>query len=372
MRRVCVYVVVLAIAIALLSSVSAGAYNWSVQYAIDTSQSVFGVSQSPYPRDNRGLAISPDGRYLYAGYNNSYNSTGEVRKIDLTVSDYIDATVARTTGVRGKSIAVDDAGRVYLAEGSTIQVYDADLTASMYSITTTKCEGLTVAREGGALVLYGTDRTNKTLTRWELTESGGSITGATASGLDGDGVVSITGASSLRGVEVDNSGNIWMADQDANKVFRVDSAGGSLASVDIATPMDLAFNGSSMLVTGYTSRAISVVGADMSISSVLSVPWESLELDPDGQSAGGALSGIVAVGDGFYVTNETGQTADEKSTYGRIDDNSGTIEGKFYTDTLYDDNDPILHASVPEPGSLIALITGLVGLVGIASRRKRA
>jgi len=34
----------------------------------------------------------------------------------------------------------------------------------------------------------------------------------------------------------------------------------------------------------------------------------------------GRLSGIVAVpGKGFFVSNEAGQTANQKSTYGRID-----------------------------------------------------
>src|SRR5271168_4135002 len=75
------------------------AYKWSVQYLIDNSQSVFGRSQQVYPRGNRGLAISPDGNFLYAAYTQSFNSgvtlrprdslmtnTGEVRKIDLRVS----------------------------------------------------------------------------------------------------------------------------------------------------------------------------------------------------------------------------------------------------------------------------------------------
>jgi len=39
-------------------------FDWSVQYMIDESQSDFGASQATYPRDNRGLAISPDGQYL--------------------------------------------------------------------------------------------------------------------------------------------------------------------------------------------------------------------------------------------------------------------------------------------------------------------
>jgi hypothetical protein len=90
----------------------------------------------------------------------------------------------------------------------------------------------------------------------------------------------------------------------------------------------------------------------LSAGDDITVPWTSLELDPDGQSAGGALSGIAIFGDGFFVANETGQTADEKSTYGRTDGNSGYIGDKFYTDLYKDDNDPILFA-IPAPATII-------------------
>jgi hypothetical protein len=339
--------------------------DWSVQYMIDSSQTDFGELQSPNPRNTRGLALSADGQYLYAGYNNGSN-VGEVRKIDLTVSDYIDASVARVTGVRGKSIAVDDAGRVYLGEGTSIKIYDGDF-GFQYSIATTNCEGVTVQREGGTLAMYATDRNNKTVSRWALTESGGAITGAALGGLDGDGVVSVTGASSLRGLDIDLDGRIWMADSGANLVFRVNGDGTGLTSVSVAKAMDIGFDNGRALVTQYTSRTISVLDViDMSLVSSVTVPWAGLELDPDGQSAGGALSGIVVLpGEGFYVSNETGQTADEKSTYGRTDGNSGWIGDKFYTDLSSDDNDPILLA-VPEPATLSILTLG-----GLAMLRRR-
>jgi len=343
-----------------------GNLDWSVQYMIDTSQTDFGELQSPNPRNNRGLALSADGQYLYAGYNNGSN-VGEVRKIDLTVADYIDASVARVTGVRGKSIAVDDAGRVYLGEGTSIKIYDGDF-GFQYSIGTTNCEGVTVRREGDTVALYATDRNNKTVSRWALTESGGAITGAALAGLDGDGVVSVTGASSLRGLDIDLDGRIWMADNGANLVFRVNGDGTGLTSVSVAKAMDIGFDNGRALVTQYTSRTISVLNvSDMSLVSTLTVPWAGLELDPDGQSAAGALSGIVVLpGEGFYVSNETGQTADEKSIYGRTDGNSGWIGDKFYTDLSFDDNDPILWA-VPEPATVLMLVSG--GLFALIRRR---
>jgi hypothetical protein len=59
----------------------------------------------------------------------------------------------------------------------------------------------------------------------------------------------------------------------------------------------------------------------------------------------GALGAIVAIpGKGFFVTNESGQTAGQRSTYGRADDNTEIIAGTLYRDAFNDDNDPILRA----------------------------
>src|SRR5438128_1460071 len=74
--------------------------TWSVQYLIDNSQpadaadALLGGDQLLNPRSNRGLAISPDGKFLYAGYNNA-SPFFEVRKIDLSQPDYTLATVHR-------------------------------------------------------------------------------------------------------------------------------------------------------------------------------------------------------------------------------------------------------------------------------------
>ena len=336
------------------ATINPGSLVWSVHYLIDQSQSVFEKSQFVGPRDNRGLALSPDGRYLYAGYNNptSEPSTFQVRKIDTTIADYINATVAVLPGYRGKAIATDDLGRVYLAEGTKIAIYDSNLATSLWEITgLTLVEGVAVTRENGTLVLYATDRSNKTLTRYEISEGTGvTITGYTKTGLDGDGEISITGASNLRGVEVDPAGRIWMADISANKVFRVNTDGSGLVSVSVIKPIDIAFDNTQAFVTQYTSRTIIVLNqSDMSLVTTLTPPWAALVLDSDGQSAGGALSGI-AMGPGqfFYVANEAGQTANEKSTYGRCDEQSDNPGGPCtYTDLTHDDNDPILKALTP-------------------------
>jgi hypothetical protein len=336
------------------------AYKWSVQYLIDNSQSVFGRSQEVYPRANRALAISPDGNFLYAGYIQSFNSggplrlrnsrstdSGEVRKIDLRVADYEDATRAVLQYHRAKAIAVDDQNHVYLAEGQVIEVYDADLKQVLLSIPMTECDGVAVAREGGDTVLYATDRELGELHRFLIdTRWGSDGCKATPAGFGGGGVMKVPGAKSLRGVAVDAKGRIWMADEEANLVFRVDANESNMASVQVNRATEIAFYDDTALVARGTDRQIALISPDMVVTGNLSVPWEELELSPYGNDHTGALGGIAVIpgGKGFFVANEHGQTSDQKSTYGRTDQNSEVIDGKLYTDAFQDDNEPILRA----------------------------
>jgi sugar lactone lactonase YvrE len=336
------------------------AYKWSVQYLIDNSESVFGRSQQVYPRANRGLAISPDGNFLYAAYTQSFNSgaklrprdsrmtnTGEVRKIDLRIADYEAATTVVLPYHRAKSIAVDDQTRVYLAEGDTIEVYDSDLKDVIVSIPMQTCDGVAVTHEQGETVLYATERDMCELHRYLIdTRFGTGGAQATPAGLGGNGVLKIAGAKSLRGLAIDPKGKIWIADEQADKVFRVDPDGTNLASVDVSRPMAIAFYDDTALVTRYIDCQIALISEDMVVTGNLSAPWEELELSPFGNDHDGALSGIAVIpgGKGFYVANEHGQTANQKSTYGRSDQSSEVVGDKIYTDAFGDDNDPILRA----------------------------
>ena len=358
------FAILLATLLALNTAVWAGAplaYKWSVQYLIDNSQSVFGRSQEVYPRANRGLAISPDGNFLYASYNQSFNSgaplrprdsretdTGEVRKIDLRVADYEDATKVILPFHRAKAIAVDNQNRVYLAEGNRIEVYDANLKNVLLNLPADTCDGVAVTREGGDTVLYATERDARELHRFLIdTRFGSAGAPGTPAGFGGNGIMKIPGAVSLRGVAVDPKGKIWMADVAANKVFRIDPDGSNLTSVDVEKPMAIAFMDDTALVTKSTEREIALVTLDsMVVTGNLSVPWEELELSAYGNNRVGSLAGIAIIpgGKGFYVANEHGQTSDQKSTYGRTDQNSEVIDGKLYTDAFQDDNEPILRA----------------------------
>jgi DNA-binding beta-propeller fold protein YncE len=329
---------------------SAGdAYKWSVQYIIDNSRTVLGHPQKVSPRHNRGLAISPDGKYLYAGYHHSFNNTGEVRRIRIDVADYDRATEAILPGYLSKAVATDDKGRVYICDTASIVIYDALLEQRQLRIPTAVCEGIATAREGAELVLYGSDREDGTLSRWVLQEADGRVTAATLSGFDGSGVIKVQGAFDLRGVEVDSRGNVWIADHRGGKVFRVGPGGKEVKSVEVPHAGDIAIDGQRVFVTRATDGVIAVLDLEMDAIGTLGVPWEELELSPYGNNRVGAVTGIVALpGKGFFVANEAGQTANQRSTYGRVDEHSDFVNGKMYRDVFGDDNEPILRATEVE------------------------
>ncbi len=368
--------------------------DWSVAYLIDQSETVLGYPQAQWPRDARGLAVftaSSGSTFLYVGYNTNdddgvgpwVDGGGEVRKIDLgTLSivggkyqmnnDYTAATTARLPGHRGKAIAVDDIGRVYLAEPNGVSVWDADLSINLFNVPAaaganpTAIEGVSVYRDpqSNQLLLYTADRNNSTLNRFELTESAGAITAATQAGLGGTGQLAITdGTTNLRNVEVDpNSGNVWVADMGNGRILRVDPNTAAItgSTVDLPQTFDIGFDGDQVLISQYNQLKITILNtADMSHKSAIDLPMVagSLFIDPDGQSGGGAFAGIAVIpGVGVFVNNEQGQTSNEMSAYG------------VTTDSFFDDNDPILFAHAPEPASLALL--GMGALV-LASRRRR-
>jgi hypothetical protein len=342
--------VVTALLLTSVAVASAGdAYKWSVQYIIDNSRTIFGRPQKVSPRHNRGLAISADGKYLYAGYHHSFNNSGEVRRINIESADYDRATEALLPGVLAKALTTDDKGRVYICDSACVVVYDAALEQRQLRIPMTVCEGVATAREAGQLVLYATDREESTLSRYVVQEAGATVSAATLSGFEGNGVMKVPGALDLRGVKVDAKGRIWMADLRGGKVFRVSPDGKEVKSVSVPSAVDVAIDGQRVFVSRSLERVITVLNDDVEVLGTLNVPWEELELSPYGNNRNGALGQIVVLpGKGFFVTNEAGQTLGQRSTYGRIDDHSDFVRGKMYRDVFEDDNEPILRATEVE------------------------
>jgi DNA-binding beta-propeller fold protein YncE len=333
--------------LAAFSAWAGDTFKWNVQYLVDNSQEAFGRSQKVWPRRNRGIALSPDGKYLYLGYHHGGNNQGEVRKVAVGITDdYARATFRVLQGPLGKALACDDKGRVYIADEGKILIYDENLDHLEFSIPTPLCEGVCTVRESGNLVLYGSDRQLGCLTRWEIEEKGDVVAGATRAGLDGTGQLYLEGATSLRNVEVDPNGNIWVADNEGGRIYRVSKDGKKVDKVEMSMPFDVAFEGTRAYVTRSKECLVSVLDMEtMKLIGNLSVPWDELELSPSGNNRIAGLSGIVTIpGKGFFVANESGQTGNQKSTYGRADEHTDVVGGKLFRDAYMDDNDPVLRA----------------------------
>jgi hypothetical protein len=299
--------------------------GWSVAHIVDVDDVIFGMDQGATfkaaPRDNRGLALSHDERFLYLGYSMSFNKR-VVRKIDLSVSDPANnhsAVVAQLQLPPGtqpaRDIATDDKGRVYLALGTKIEIYNSNLQAPPLHTTSgfTACEGLAVRREiNGALAVYATDRLDKTLERFVLVEGAGeAIASSSKTGLDGDGEVLIAG-SRPRGLGIASDGTTWIADLGKNRVYRVNAAGKTVDSTGVRSPMDIAIDESrdEVYVSQYTLRTIKVLSLSTGkIKRTLTPPAADLNVDLDGETGLGALCGIdVASCKRVFVANEQGRS----------------------------------------------------------------
>lgn len=305
--------------------VNVPATGWAVAHIVDADDVVVGLNQSTAPRNNRGLALSPDERFLYLSYVlNKYL----VRKIDLSVVDPADnhnAVVAQLILPSGsqpaRDIATDDRGRVYLALGDKIEIYNANLqTPPLHTISGfTACEGVAVRREKGKLAVYATDRLDKTLERFVLSDGAGeAIIPLRKGGLDGDGEVPIAGANSPAGLDIGKHGSIWIADAGKGKVYRVNAAGKTADSTVVERAMDVAIDTTrgEVFVSQYTRRTIKVLNINNGkIKRTLAPPAAGLKVSLDGEARFGALCGIdvascpqALLSPRVYVANEKGRS----------------------------------------------------------------
>lgn len=306
----------------VLVTVNLPASGWSVQHIVDVDDVIFGINQSTAPRDNRSLALSPDKRFLYLGYLNP-GGTPVVRRIDLNVVNPANghgAVIAQLLLPSGSepayALATDDWGRVYMACGTKINVYNYNLSTLLHTISgLNDCEGVATRRENGVMAVYRTDRTARRLKRYVLTEGvGDAILASTKAGLDGDGEISLTGSGTPCGVEVQSDGTIWIADNSANAgtVFRFNANGEALGSTSVAQAYDLALDESrgEVYVSQNTNRTMTVLNLSIgAVMRTMTPPATGLNIDLDGETGSGALTGIDADDcQRVYVANEKGRS----------------------------------------------------------------
>ena len=335
-----------------------GAIEWSIHVLIDNSETVLGVDQSDRPRDVRGLEITSSGDFLYAGFNNP-SSGFEVRRLDLSLTGN-DSFVNRVAGFRGKAIAVDDMGRVYLAEGTSVEIRSADLSTSLGTLSgLTKVEGVAVTRDaGGTLIMYLSDRTNGDLTKYNLTEgAGGSITAFMVDTSFGTGG-SVALGSDPRGVAVDADGRIWVAGKGVDAVYRVSPDGQTVTSVSYNDPFDVTTFDTTVLISLEDDLQVAVLDALTMSAPVpnLEIPWTTLGLDGGGTLGGIAVNPLA----GIFLANEGGQTSPPFPD--GSDDNDPILFGSFF---------PEPPTTVPEPATIALMAIGVLGM-GASVRKRRS
>ncbi len=352
-----------------------GQETWQIQHILDNDDFVMGVQQSHdnayAPRDNRGLALSPDHQFLYLGYNNPPERR-LVRKISVHVKDPASnglAVVAQlalpTASAPAKAIATDDRGRVYLARGRVLEIYDADLSERLYTLTGfEKCEGVAVARVAGKLAVYAADRARGMLSRFELAEGeGAKVRHAKLAGLNGEGEMTIAESRSLRGLAVQSNGVVWLADREASRVFRLQS-NGKVYGAAVRNAFDIALDEKrgEVFVTQDTLCTIAVLRlADGMPLRTITPPFAELKLTD--KRATIALAGIEAIpGQRLFVSNEAGRSTTSPATgdspFSDADDNNIMLD---------DDDEPVLtmrFAFIVEAGNDREIALGQAATLG--------
>ena len=323
-------------------NVTALANGWSVQHITDVDDVIMGMdqgqAQNPAPRDVEALTLSANERYLYLSYHLTHDKR-VVRKIDLEVSDPANnhaGVVAQLQFPNGtvpiNALAADDRGRVYISFETEIRIYDANLATLLYTIPGfTDCEGITTRRENGKMYVYATDRSDKTLERFELTEGAGeAVSAATKAGLDGDGEILIPTSTSPRGVAIQSNGLVWVADNGTNSVIRLYANGTFRGTTSVPKAHDLAIDASrnEVFVSQYTLRTIKVLNVwNGQVKRTLTPPAASLNIDLDGDLGDGALAGLdVASCKRVFVANRRGRSVlagnPSDSPFSNIGDNN--------------------------------------------------
>jgi hypothetical protein len=329
-------------------AVAADSFTWSVQYLIDQSQPCFGESQFKYPRSVRSVALSPDYKTLYLGYLRGPDGVGQVRQVRIAstpTEDYGSVTEQVVDVATPKDIATDDRGRVYIATGEEVLVTNADLDRLPILIPGESVEALTVYRDQGDLYLLTGNRVTGLITRYRLTEQGDMVIEAKPSGFDGNGTLTLQNVKALRSLAVDGNGNIYATDSDLGKVFRISRDGTGSTSVDLPSAAKVVVDGDRLFVSRNTLRIVTAMSTDLQPLGDLTVPWEALKIDGDGNNNTGSRFGMAVVpGRALFVANGLGQTAGQRSTYGLVDDSSDIVDGIPYKDAHFDDNDPVLRA----------------------------
>jgi len=334
---------------------SALPYDWAMPYQ-HVNQHGGG-----YKFSIRSLAASQDGSdTLYYGHiQNAYDGILPDGTLNIVNIDPSTGAVLHyiTVTAQPKALATDDRGYVYAGAGGTVNVYPGNLSSLTASISVsgaTAIEGVTVTQIGSDYFLYASNRGTGKVARYNIDNINSPVLDTTWAT---NGIYTLP-TTDLRGVvTADADGNLWVSDKTADRVYRIAADGLSHIYTTVDNPKDIAICGDYAYVStekGDLSTVEQLFVSDMSLNQTL---YDSMVNTGYGASHYG-FGGITILNGKVYVTDEDSLRIDGPSGYGD--------PTTHYLDRIYSIDIPC----IPEPASIIAMLSGLSGLALMRRLRK--
>ena len=292
------------------------------------------------------------------------------------------ATAAQLNGPSG--VALDGAGNLYIADGGNRRIRKVSATGVITTVAGTGTVGF--SGDGGAATaaqlspfsvavdgsgnLYIADGGNYRIRKVDSSGNISTVAGTGTSGFSGDGgAATAARLRSPRGVAVDGSGNLYIADRSNNRIRKVDSSGnistvaggsigdgGAAVAARLHNPSSVALDGAGNLyIADWGNQRIRKVSATGVISTVAGIGTIGTGgFSGDGGAAVAAQlnspSSVALDGSGnLYIADTYNQRIRKVDSSGNISTVAGTGTGGLHTGGFSGDGAAAVAAQLNRP-----------------------
>jgi hypothetical protein len=233
---------------------------------------------------------------VYYSYIQTTGGNRQVSRINDS-SPYSNLNTLGSLADQPKAVTTDDRGNVFIAfrnSGNTssyIQSRTATFGSSSNSAGTTPViGGLTAYSAGSNYYALAGFEAGGLIQRYDVTNAGAMVLDTSFGTL---GSFNISGATDIRGVEVDAAGNIFAASRGDGKLYRVSADLSTVTSVSLTRAMDVALYGGNAYVTSYngTSSLIKVYDAT-TLALIDTITISTLDANPYSRGSNEGWGGI--------------------------------------------------------------------------------